>query len=326
MNNNCNGEYIADLLRYATKELLPNESVPLLEVADVLIQFLAPFAGTFAESKKRALDSREPMDMYSLSQTVKALWEAVPEIAKPLSYILIDSLPEPPHSPIPPEVLGSLDEWQLRRLLLRKDFALRELRREAYTKSKNKWLRQAAVSSQNFELLDSDISLLAQDIAETEESAQKKIEELFFLAGFCSGGTLVQMQAICDLMTDPRFPEKTVRHSENRVDDGPEFQAERAKGLSPDKLEREVLEMRVYELAKVLNCKADKGRDRNAGKISEGDFESLPKGLRAHLQLVTPHNPWSTYLNLRKAVPFEQWKRSKADLPSVGIGNLELPE
>ena len=34
------GKYIADVLRYATRELLPHGSVTLYEMGDVLLQFL----------------------------------------------------------------------------------------------------------------------------------------------------------------------------------------------------------------------------------------------------------------------------------------------
>ena len=110
-------------------------------------------------------------------------------------------------------------------------------------------------------------------------------------------------------MTDPRYPEKVARHVDSRVSDVPEFQAARAKRLSTETLEEEVLEMRVYELAKVLNTKADK--DQN---------------LKAHLQFVTPNDSWSTYMNLRKAAPLDRWRQCKADLPRAIVGNIDLPE
>ena len=321
------GEYIAILLRYATKELLPNESVTMYEMADVLLQFLGPnFASAFAESKERAARSREPEDMYCLSQSVQALWRAVPEIAKPLSYILLGCLPDPPYSPIPPEVLESLDDGQRTHLLRRDDIALKELRTKAYLESTSKTLREASVSSWSFELQDSDISKLVLDPGDHEDVIQKKMEELEMLLAFCAGATLVQRQAICDLMTDPRYPEKVARHVDSRVSDVPEFQAARAKRLSTETLEEEVLEMRVYELAKVLNTKADKDQDRNAGNIFKGDFERLPKNLKAHLQFVTPNDSWSTYMNLRKAAPLDRWRQCKADLPRAIVGNIDLPE
>ena len=209
VNGEEDGKYIADVLRYATRELLPHGSVTLYEMGDVLLQFLGTnFKQTFADFKKRADFSRSPEDMYCLNQTVIELWNVIPDLPKPLSYVLLGCLPEPPHSPVPPRVLDSLDEGQLGHLLSQSDIAQKELRRKIYTESVNNSLRQAAVHSQNFELLDSYISRLVLDPDEPEESSYKKIEELVMLADTCGGATLVQMQAICNLITDPRYPKR----------------------------------------------------------------------------------------------------------------------
>jgi hypothetical protein len=337
-----NGEFMADILRYAAKELLPKETVTVDEMVDVLLQFLGTdFAHDFAQSSKRARGSREPDDMYWLSKNVKALWKVIPALPPLLSYTLLDCLPEPPHSPIPTEVIEALDEGQLGHLLTRDEITLKELRRKIYEECANNALCRSAVSSQHFELLDSDITALA--LATESEQSSKRVEKIIVLAESCGGATLVQMEAIGDFFiaqrdkkADDDYEVSPTRRDWDGFgpvpavnptwDAAKEAQANRTKKLSPERLETEVLEMRLYELAKTLNMRADQGIDRNAGRITSGDFTRLPDRLKAHLQLVTPHDPWSTYLKLRSAVPWEQWRRSKADLPSVYIRDLDLPE
>lgn len=54
INEAFDGEYVAGVLRYATNTLLPDESVTLYEMLDVLLQFLGPrFAEQFARGCPR---------------------------------------------------------------------------------------------------------------------------------------------------------------------------------------------------------------------------------------------------------------------------------
>jgi hypothetical protein len=220
---------------------------------------------------------------------------------------LLDCLPEPPRSPVSPRVLEGLDEGQLQHLLRRDEIALKETRRKVFTESANISLRRAAVASKNFEWFDTDISQLIPAPGEPWPPSEKKTETLAILAEASSSATLVQLEAIHDL----------TYYREAR-----ESQSRRAKSLSQADLAREILEMRLYHLAKVLNTKADQGPDRKAGKDSQGDFEALPAKLKTYLELVTPNDRWATYLNLRKALPLDQWKRYEADLPGGHISNL----
>ena len=72
------------------------------------------------------------------------------------------------------------------------------------------------------------------------------------LADTCGGATLVQMQAICDLITDPRYPKKVARYGvEFAIDVGEKIQADRAKSLSVESLEREVLRCACSHLQRV---------------------------------------------------------------------------
>jgi hypothetical protein len=308
--------YVADLLRFATKELLPVGSVTLSEMADVLLQYLGrKFAEEFAGDVESARFSYDGFFMYGLGHDAKTLWELIPDIPKELSYLLLDRLPEPPYSSISTEVVESLDERQLEHLLLRNDIKTTELRRKIYAESRNESLRTAAVSSQTFELLDSDVSRLVFDLSESEESGRKKFNELLMLAGYCRGASLVQMKTICDLILDSPSNFRGRHDESHELDRGEQLQTERAKRLSSTSIECEVLEMRLFEFARRLSPMK-----------ASAEPEALPEKLKMHRHLVIPSNPWETYLNLRKAISLEQWKRNTDDLPSVSIQNFDLPD
>lgn len=314
------GEKIANLLRYATKHLLPIKAITIDEMLDVLLQYLGgkTIAERVAHAEAYARRFYDGYAEYSAGESVKALWEVIPEIPKSLSYILIECLPEEAglQSSIPPQIIESLDEHQLEHLLYRDDVTLKELRRKLFKESTNESLRSAAMSSSRFELLDSDISERVYDPREPAESGKKKVDELAILAANCMGATLVQMEAICDLIYDapidfrPGFFGKETFVSYGRV-----LQTRRAKLLSPSTLQHEVLAMRLFALAK------------NLAPIKAGDTPGeLPEKLMQHQGLVVQHNPWQTYLNLSKVVRLDRLKQAVGYLPSVFIQDFDLPE
>ena len=300
---------IADPLRYAAKELLPNGKVTAYEMADVLLQFLgADYVQRFAKKEPRA--NRSP---YHFDKEVEELWNLIPDIPREVSGILLECLPGgDKHSPIPPGIVESLDDQNLANLLWRDNVEFKELRRKIYVESDNKQLRCAAIASAKFELLDSDISSITSDDHEREESRAKKVEELLIIAKYCRGASLVQMEAVylyLDLWKSYYF------RSENDA-----LQTERAKrlwnnGIEHSTLQREVLQLRVFELAKFLSPM----------KKDEKPCQ-LPKSLKQYQKLIVPTNPWQTYLNLWLAVDPVEWKKERDDLPSVWIRDFSLPD
>lgn len=313
------GEKMAGLLRYAAKDLLQTNAVTLEEMFDVLLQYLGgkSIAERVADSEDYARRFYDGSAEYSAGKSVKALWEVIPDVPKALSYVLIECLPEEAgfESNIPPQVIDSLDEHQLERLLWRNDITLKELRRKLYKESTNDSLRRAAVTSQRFELLDSDISEVVYDPGEPPESGKKKVNELAMLAENCRGAALVQMQAICDLINDAPTNFHSGLGKWDAIGFGRMFQAERAKRLSPSALQYEVLAMRLFALAKELA--PIKGGKKSA---------DLPEKLKQHQGKVVPHNPWQTYLNLAKVVRLDRWRETVGYLPSVYIRDFDLPD
>jgi hypothetical protein len=300
---------VAEPLRYATKELLPNGTVTENEMADVLLQNLGP-------AYKRRLSTKEPRpgrSPYHFDQEIEEFWKLVPDLPKQLAGILLECLPGgDKRSPIPPDVLDSLDEENLAFLLRRDDVELKVLRRKLYADSASEKLRRSAIASTMFGLLDSDISRLVSNLDEHGDGRLKDVEELTFLARHCRGASLVQMECtqhyLCHWKTDYY-----------RTDESDALQSERAKrlwsgGSGRLALGEEVLQLRVFELAKLLS------------PLDFGDTPSvLPKSLKQHQKLVILRNPWQTYLNLWGTVRPAEWTAIEEDLPNVWIRNFDMP-
>jgi hypothetical protein len=308
------GEKIAELLRYATTNLLPIKATTLEEMLDVLLQYVG--GQTISERVAESESFDDGLAEYFAGESVKALWEVVPDIPKALSYVLIECLPEEAglQSNIPRQVIASLDEGQLQHLLWRNDITLKNLRRKLYKESTNELLRWAAVSS--LDLLDSDISEQVYEPQEPAESGKKKVNELAMLAENCRGATLVQLQAICDLISDaPTGFHSGFNGKWDAIGFGKRFQTERAKRLSPSTLQHEIFAVRLFALAKQL------------APIKSGETpKELPETLGQHQDIVVPHNPWQTYLNLTKVVRLDRWKQTVGYLPSVHIRDFDLPD
>jgi hypothetical protein len=325
--NGDQNSIIADSLRYASKELLPNGSVNVDEMLDVLLQFLGPeFVREIGvPNRQRVPHSLQTENDSWLAGIAEQLWKLVPDVPELLSYVLLSCLPEPACSPVPPDIVDALDNNHLKFLLGHNEISLKELRRKVFTESSDPLLREAAVSSQKFALLDSDISRLVLDPAESQESVKSKMEELAILAEASRGATLVQLEAISDLADQPGAKSAGYDGGSSYYA-ARENQRRRAKNLPPVSLEREVLEMRIYQLARILTTAATERLGGEDASMVQSDFRDLPESLQKHLQCATPSNPWSTYLNLCKTVSAGQWKRGRADLPQTEVAGLNLPE
>jgi hypothetical protein len=300
---------VAEPLRYATTDLLPNGTVTENEMADVLLQYLGP-------GYKRRLSAKEPRpgrSSFHFDKEIDELWKLVPDVPKQLAGILLECLPGgDEYSPIPPGILESLDEELLAFLLRRDDIELKELRRKFYADSANEKLRRAAVASIKFDLLDFDISRLVSNLNEHEDSRLKQLEELSFLAKYCRGASLVQMEAMHHCL-------RRWKGNYYRTDEGDDFQSERAKRLWNGGNGRlafgeEILQLRVFELAKSLSP-----------LDSDAAPSLLPQSLKLHPKLILPQNPWQTYLNLWSTARPAEWKAKEEDLPNVWIRDFDMP-
>jgi hypothetical protein len=300
---------VPDILRYAAKELLPEGRVMVHEMADVLLQNLGPdYVQRFAKRQPRPRRSSS-----HFNDEVEGLWKTIPDVPKDISYILLRCLPGgSKYYPIPPGIVESLDEDQLAWLLWRDDIELKELRRKLYLESDSEKVRRAAAASANFDLLDSDISRLVPSPEDSKEFTELKIAGLSILADYCPVASLVQINAVRHFLW--RLHEHNYRTKHR------DMESERAEriwkdGAGRSALEKEVLQYQVFELAKSL-CPA--GADEQQGQ--------LPDGLKMHQHMITPGNPWQTYLNLWQVVNTVQWKELLDGLPSDWTPDSPLPD
>ena len=300
---------VTDLLRYATKELLPNGRVTVHEMADVLLQNLGPdYVERFGKRRPQPGRSSSHFD-----GEVEELWKVIPDIPKDISYILLKCLPGgSKYHPIPPGIVESLDEDQHAWLLWRDDIELKELRRRLYIESDSEKVRRASAASAKFEVLDSDVSRLVPRANDSKEATERKIAELLILADYCPALSLVQIDAVRHFLWCLHEHDYRTSHRD--------MAAERAKRLWKDGagrpgLEKEVLQLQVLQLAKSL-CPAR-------------DYEyqgQLPDSLRMHEHLINPLNPWETYLGLWDAVETAEWKDLYGGLPHDWTPDSPLPD
>lgn len=311
------GEKIAELLRYATKKLLPINLISVDEMFDVLLQYLGgeSISERVVHAEYNASHHYDGYYEYSAGKSVKALWEVIPDLPETLAFVLLECLPEKAgfESNIPLQIIELLTEVQLEQILMRDDITLKDLRRKIYKESTNESLRVAAVSSQQFELLDSDILELVFEPQESEKSGNKKIKELMMLATYCGGANLVQMQAICDFIKDAPLSYKYDFEVNHGVGIGNGLQTERAKRLSPSSLQDEIFKMRLFALAKEL------------APIDNSKIPREPSERLVSQGIVAPYNAWQTYLNLTKVVWQDRWKKWIDHLPIVYIRDFDLP-
>ena len=296
-------------IRYAINNLLPKNEVSTLEILDVLLQFLGEgkFSKDLEKNKETSEIFLDGYALYSADRGVQSLWKLIPDAPELLAFALIDALPECDDIPI-----KKLNENQLRHLLMRRDIKLESLRRKLFKESSNDSIREASAQSTHFKLSYLDISELIYTPQDTKEIGKKKTKELAILST-CDGATLVQRQAICDLLSNAPSEYITVGQKDD-IMFGELGQARRAKFLDIHILREEIFDLRLYELAKMISP-------------YEGDLEpwNIPQNIKHYEPQLIPNNPWQNYLNIREFVHLGNWKRYIDYLPEADIRYFDLP-
>lgn len=260
------GSNVAECLKFAVDELLPTGTVTTGELEDVVHEFLG---------------ARRPKD-------VEELWRIVPSFPKGLSLVLVDSLPPLPRVEVPQDLLDHFNDDHIHVLLAREDIQLFELRRKVFRSATKPGLIHAAVSSARLAILDSDVSELFGDPA---NSADKAVA----LTQSAKGANLVQKQAVRWLTKQRKLNEFWVEYQSEK------HLTARSESLSGKLLEYEILQMRLFELARVLIMISRDGLASGRDEYS-GDLDHLQGHVGEYLQHVVVGNPWETFLNLRQAI------------------------
>jgi hypothetical protein len=263
------GSDLAKCLKFAVDELLPTGTVTTGELEDVVHEFLG------SRSSNRTED-------------VNDLWQIVPSLPKSLSLVLVDSLPPLPSVEVPQDLLDRFNDDHIHVLLAREDIQLLELRRMVFRSASKSGLMHAAVSSARFAILDSDISELFADPTNFADRAVA-------LTQSAKGATLAQKQALRWFIGQHDLDKAWVQYQAER------HLTSRSASLSDNQLETEILQMRLFELARVLNVISQDGLASGRDQY-RGDLDYLEKHLKEYLKLVATGNPWGTYLSLRQSI------------------------
>jgi hypothetical protein len=269
LTNDMDDSEIANRLRYAVNELLPKDCVTTADLEDVVHEYV--------EGRRRNSTRIKRFD---------ELWHLVPDLPIKLSLLVVHTLPR--LSDVSQALLDRFNDDQLQVLLARDDIRLPELRRKLYRSAQKEGLLHASVSSSQYVIQEEEIS-------EIFASGKAVAAQAVALTQSAKGATLVQKQALrwiiakCDL--DPAWVQ---------------FMAEkhlraRSEKLTAKSLENEVLQMRLFELARVLTIAAADGLDSVRSQYS-GDSDHLEARAKEYLSLVVDGNPWETYLKLRLGI------------------------
>jgi hypothetical protein len=113
------------------------------------------------------------------------------------------------------------------------------------------------------------------------------------LAQTAKGATLVQKQALRWFVDRFKLDNVWVQYGAEQ------HLTARCATLSGEALENEVLQMRLFELARLLTVISADGLEAVRSQYS-GDWDYLQKRVREYMKLIVEGNPWETYLRLRQ--------------------------
>jgi hypothetical protein len=146
-------------------------------------------------------------------------------------------------------------------------------------------LLHASVSSSQYAIQDEEIS-------EIFASGKAVAAQAVALTQSARGTTLVQKQALRWFIDKYDLDPVWVQIMAEK------HLGARSEKLTAKSLESEVLQMRLFELARVLTLTATDGLDSIHGQYS-GDWDHLEAAAKEYSSLVIESNPWETYLKLR---------------------------
>lgn len=301
------GEPIAALLRYAAKELLPTGGITGEDMLDVLLQHLSG----------RNLSERLSSD-FEMRLNITQLWELIPDVPPLITVALLKYLPTQVDSEqlIPSAIIDALDRGDLIELLSREDVLLQEVRYKIFQESSDdELLTSIAVGTPWFTLRDSDIADLIVTPSDSSELVKKKIKTLSTLATAWQGATLVQTEAICDLIEQASRELQEEADSSSILTIARTHQANRAKHIGSSWVFiAEIFAWRLYELCRY---------HLSSGKDEARQFFSKSKDYEDQ---VVPGAPWRTYMNLSTIVDQYNWEKVVDYLPRVHGEFFEIPQ
>jgi hypothetical protein len=235
------------------------------------------------------------------------LWHSIPEAHQVISNLLIENLPSFEGMLASDEINSFLvkpPNYQLQRILYRKDVILKEKRRELYLKHKNEGisgLGYAAISNPHYEILDEDISSIIPNDTDTKEVADQKTKERELLS-HC-GSTL--LKNLIHFLILEQYSSSDERYFLKRNIDA--INNKITESYSSPKPSCETLEV-IFQLRLLRLCQ-----------------RSTMSMLKSGKEHVVENKSWETYVNLKKIICPDNWTNYLDFLPEVEIGSLIFP-
>jgi hypothetical protein len=277
---------------------------------NVLLQYLG---GTSMVERVKDLDATsrkfgDGWNLYTTGKDIEAMWKSISLLPDSLRFELIKVLPGKAglQSSFIESIISDLKEYEIRTLLYRNEIELTKYRRELYDAGSE--LKDAAITSDSFELFDSDISKLLWDDSDSIDAGKKKLSDLKELALLCRNVSIVQAQAINHLLKERPEDYKSFMYNNDEICLLEDRQNVRIQNLSSGMLDHEVLQGRLF-----LYCK----------EICSHNSDTLDKEVK---KLIVNNNPWLTYLKIKHDIREHEWSSMFGELPYIYIGVKCFPD
>ncbi|WP_419657519.1 uncharacterized protein Dvar_66640 [Desulfosarcina variabilis str. Montpellier] len=245
------GTVIASIITYAVDNLLGQARVSESDLSEILEDYLKnpSFIEYYQTNKGNPNDGYgEYLTEKEFKNDHEALWNLILKVPKDISYILLENLPETVgpiienHSSIsviPENILDQLTKKQIETLLFREDIVLKDYRHKLFNQPLERFdgVRSAAIAY-NFDLTYDDFS----ELLEKPDSEKRDI--LRDLSSMASDLSLVFYEAMHDIILE--YHTDIMEYAGDA-----QWKFERkVKSLKGWQLENQLIELRLYRLAK----------------------------------------------------------------------------
>ncbi len=267
------GQDVAELIRYALANEVPNHRVTASELGDLLLDYVTN--PQFRLHYDPENEMNDGWAEHGRGKDIEALWALVPDVPEATSYVLISNLPERGSigSSIPDNVIDGMSRPQIELLLERQDIGLQELRRKIFLEGMRAHDEMDdATSSLRVRAISCNLRLSHAEFAEVLLADEKKKADILKdLAQYALDLSLSSFQAANDILRDTDWSDDTdplQRLWEVTIGVSERFAARVAR-LPANRREWETQEWRLYELAKeAMPWKSSEKRHAPSGEFA----------------------------------------------------------
>lgn len=277
------GAVVAALISHAVENLLPQGAISELEIFELVLDYLHKphFMESYQEMRWQL--RFDGFGDYLEEHDLTALWELVPKVPPSVAAALLGHLPEPEDGDIGGIVM-QVDPRLLPQLLCRQDFQARELRKRLFFESAaGIHSPRSAAAMSNFDFTHTEFAKIVQ-LSPADQATTIRdliLAKHLSLVYYVALSDLIRVHPDSSLYSDIGFLEASL--------------SRRLAELTGDALATQVLELRIYRLARL------------AAPWKKEESGWPPRGELAHLNSRTiPDDTWGTFVAY-----FDEW-RNKA--------------